>query len=94
MSPVGSCTLQVKRQNQFQTALLWIKGKERHGERKPRQHKLIANVSWRGAKGRDRGALSVMTDGDRTSKPAVREWGAVRGNWNGAQVMRWPVAAE
>lgn len=72
MSPIGSCTLQLKRQNHFQTAPLRIKGKERHGERKPRQNKLIANVSWRGAKGKDWGDLSVLTDGDGTSELTVR----------------------
>lgn len=78
MSPIGSCTLQLKRQNHFQTAPLWIKGKERHGERKPRQNKLIANVSWRRgwAKGRDRGDLSVMTDRDGSCGLTVRERGA------------------
>lgn len=75
MSPIGSCTLQLKRQNHFQTAPLWIKGKERHRERKPRQNKLIANVSWRRAKGKDLGDLSALTDGDRASKLAVRGWG-------------------
>lgn len=75
MSPIGSCTLQLKRQNHFQTAPLWIKGKERHRERKPRQNKLIANVSWRGAKGKDWGNLSGLTDGDRISELTMRGWG-------------------
>lgn len=75
MSPIGSCTLQLKRQNHFQTAPLWIKGKERHGKRKPSQNKLTANVSWRGAKGKNRSDLSVLTDGDRTCKLMVRGTG-------------------
>lgn len=62
MSPIGSCTLQLERQNHFQTAPLWIKGKERHRERKPRQNKLIANVSWRGGKG-ERSGRFICADG-------------------------------
>lgn len=89
MSPIGSCTLQLKRQNHFQTAPLWIKGKERHGERKPRQNKLTANVSWRGAKGKNRSNLSVLTDGDRTCKLMARGTGGTAWGSRGAtQVMR------
>lgn len=64
MSPIGSCTLQLKRQNHFQTAPLWIKGKERHGERKAgeSQNKLIANVSWKGAE-EERLELFICADG-------------------------------